>query len=254
MAKIMVVDDEPDVVEVVTTILRGVGHETIPAYSGEEALEKLEEVKPDLITLDVMMPGIDGFETLKRIREKKETSSIPVIIISVKQEPDDIVKGLTLGANDYFTKPYNKTILLAKVRSILKFKAMEDQLREYSQELERKVEERTQELKEAHIELEKAHEKLKVQYYLLEKDLDLANLQMEHDQVKVTFIAGLTGIFTGILLLSLVLLISTWNIDYLLGLLGVGIILAGVHTWSSQKKMTEASRKINDIRKKKLRL
>jgi len=247
MAQIMVVDDEADVVHLVSGILEKEGHETIPAYSGEEALEKLEEVKPDLITLDIMMPGMDGFETLTRIRENEYTSSIPVVIISVKQEPDDIVKGLTLGANDYFTKPYNKTILLAKVRSILKFRAMEEQLREYSRELEQKVEERTQELREA-------HEKLKVQYSYLEKDLDLAHLQMEHDEVKVTYVAGLTGISTGVLLLSLILLIRTWNMDYLLWLLGAGVLLAGLHTWNFRKKTAEIARSINDIRQKKLEL
>ncbi len=247
MARIMVVDDEPDVVEVVKTILEKEGYETITAHSGEDALEKLKTVKPDLITLDVMMPGLDGFETLARIRGREETSSIPVIIISVKKDDSDIVRGLELGANDYFTKPYNRTILLAKVKSILKFKRMEDQLREYSQELERKVEERTRELKEA-------HEKLKVQYYLLEKDLDIANLQMDHDQVKVTFIAGLTGIFTAVLLMSLILLITTWNIDYLLALLAVGVVLAALHIRSSVRKMGEVTRKINEIRKKRLEL
>ncbi|MEE8402591.1 MAG: response regulator [Candidatus Hydrothermarchaeaceae archaeon] len=244
MATIMVVDDEPDVVKVATIILEKAGYEVVPAYSCEEALEKLKEVKPDLITLDIMMPEIDGFETLKRLREKKETSSIPVVIISAKVDDSDIVKGLELGATDYFTKPYTKTVLLAKVESILKFKGLENKVIEYSEGLEQKVDTRTQELKEA-------NEKLKVQYYLLEKDLDLAHFQMEHDQIKVTFIAGLTGIFTGVLLLSLIILISTWNIDYLLGLFGVGAILAGVHTWVAQKKMEETTRKIEGIRKKK---
>ncbi len=150
MATILVVDDEPDVVKVVSRMLELVGYEVIPAYSGEEALEKLEVIKPDLITLDLMMPGIDGFETLRRIREKKETSSIPVVIISVKADGADIVKAMQLGANDYFTKPYKKVILLTKVQSILNFKQREDQLREYSEELEKKVEEMTRELKEAH--------------------------------------------------------------------------------------------------------
>ncbi len=247
MAKIMVVDDEPNIVKVVSLILNKEGHECIPAYNGEEALKKLETEKPDLITLDIMMPGIDGFETLKRIREKKETSTIPVVIISAKVNESDIVKGLELGANDYFTKPYNKTILMAKVMSILKFKQMEDQIREYSEELEKKVEERTQELKEA-------HEKLKTQYYLLEKDLDMANIQMEHDQERISFIAGLLAIFTGVLLLSLIILISTWNIDYLIALFGTGGILTAIHIRKSQKKMTNTTKKIDEIREKRPQL
>jgi signal transduction histidine kinase len=149
MSLIMIVDDEPDMVKVAELILKAEGYETIPAYSGEEALEKLEEVKPHLIIMDIMMPGIDGFETLKRIRENKGTSSIPVIIISVKNDESDIVRGLELGANDYFTKPYNRTILTAKVRSILRLKEMEDRLRRHSHELEQKVKERTRELEES---------------------------------------------------------------------------------------------------------
>lgn len=243
MAKIMVVDDEPDVVYIATSILQKAGYETISAYSGEEALQKLEEVKPDLITLDIMMPNIDGFDVLKKIREKKETSSIPVIIISVKKDDSDIVRGLELGATDYFTKPYNKIVVLAKVKSILKFKRMEDKLKRYSEELEREVDEKTRALAEA-------HQKLKTEYYLLEKDLDLTNLQMEHDRVKVTFITGLTGIFTGVLLLSLIIMISTWNIDYLLGLFGIGAVISVFYIWISQKKMREAADKIGDIRRK----
>jgi DNA-binding response OmpR family regulator len=119
MARILLVDDEPDVIVVVSMILRRDGHDIITAFSGEEALEKLDDVKPDLITLDIMMSGIDGFETLKRIRENKKTSSIPVVILSVKSDESDIATCLELGANDYITKPYDRTVLLGKVRSIL---------------------------------------------------------------------------------------------------------------------------------------
>lgn len=250
MAKIMVVEDDPSVNYALGRILETDSHEIVSVYSGEEALKKLEEMTPDLITLDIMMPGMDGFETLKRIREKKETLTVPVIIVTVRDDVSDIVKGLeigAIGANDYITKPYNETILLAKTRTLLKLKEIEDEQREYSEELERKVEGKTRELGEA-------HEKLKLQYYLLEKDLDLANLQMEHDEKKINYIIGLTGIFTLVLISSMIILITTWNIDYLVGLVMMGILSSGFHIWRSQKSMKETKSGIKDLKKTKLEI
>lgn len=254
MAKILVVDDDESVVFVVKRILEGAGHDVTTALSGEEALEVVAKEIPDLITLDIMMPGIDGFETLAKLKQDAKVFRVPVIMISVKNDEADIVRGIHLGATDYFTKPYNETILLAKVKAILKAKEMEKEIIEYSKDLEQKVEEKTKDLKDAHDKLEKAHDKLKIQYHFLEKDLDLANLQMEHDEKKITFIGGLTGIFTLVLISSLIILITTWNIDYLIGLVGVGIILSAIHISRSQKSMRETKNKINNILKKKLDL
>ncbi len=244
MAKIMVVDDDYDIVKLVSKLLRTEGHEVIPAYGGKEALQKLEAERPDLITLDIMMPQVDGFDVLQSIRANKEFSGIPVIIVSVRKDETDVVKGLELGANDYFTKPYNRVILLAKIRSVLRFKKMEDQLKEYSEDLERKVDEKTKELKEA-------HEKLKVQYNFLERDLDLAHLQMEHDSIRTTYVVGLTGILTVVLIFSMIILISTWNIDYLLALVVAGVAVSALHIRNSQRKMQTAEAKIGDLKKKR---
>jgi PleD family two-component response regulator len=210
-------------------------------YSGKECLEKLEEEVPDLILLDIMMPGMDGWEVCRRIRSNKKTESLPIVILSVRKDDSDIVKGLELGANDYFTKPFNKVILLAKMRSILKFKEMEEKLREYSLELERKVEERTKELKEA-------HEQLKQEYWKVEKELDLAKFQMEHDEVKVVFVAGLTGLFTAVLLLSLIILITTGNIQQLSLLFLGGIAAAGAIIWFATRRMRRTKAMIEEIR------
>jgi DNA-binding response OmpR family regulator len=239
MERVLIIDDEPDYIKVVETILEKEGYDVIPATSGKEGLDKLTEERPDLILLDIMMPEMDGFEVCSRIRENFE--SLPVIILSVMKDDSDIVKGLWVGANDYFTKPFNKAILLAKIRSLLKFKKMEEQLKEYSEELEKKVDERTAELKEA-------HEKLKHEYWKLEKELDLAKCQMEHDEVKVGLVSGLTGVFAAVMLLSLIVLITTGNVYYLGLLLFTGITIAGLMGWYSRKRMRQTVHMVEGIK------
>ena len=150
MAKIVVIDDEADVVFLMRKILEKMGHEVIPAYSGEEGLEKVIAEKPDLVILDLMMPGIDGYEVLERIRKNPETEKIPVIIVSAKNNEEDIVRGIKLGANDYFSKPFNEKILLTKIDSILHMK-----------ELEKKLEKAHKELIKQHKSLEEEYKKLK---------------------------------------------------------------------------------------------
>lgn len=131
MAKVMVVDDDEDVIWVLKRILEKSGYEVTTCLSGEEALQVLEEDRPDVVLLDIMMPGIDGFETLDRIRDNVKTASIPVVIVSAKVSEESIVRGLEMGANDYFTKPYNPTILKAKIESILKLREAERDLTDY---------------------------------------------------------------------------------------------------------------------------
>lgn len=239
MGKILIIDDEVDYAKVVKAIIEKDGHNATIANSGKEGLEKLNEEKFDLVMLDIMMPGMDGFEVCTKIREKWK--SLPVAIVSVKGNEEDIVQGLNVGANDYFTKPYNKVILLSKIRSLIKFTRMERELEEYSKELEKKVDERTQELKEA-------HEKLKHEYWKLEKELDLAKFQMEHDEIKVVFMAGLTGIFTVVLLLSLIILITTGNVYYLGLLLLAGIGISGIMALYSKRKMKRTISKVENIK------
>jgi len=114
---ILVVDDEPRIIEAVNMNLELEGYQVSAARNGYEALQKLTEDLPDLIILDVMMPEIDGFETLRKIRE---VSTVPVIMLTVKGEEIDKVKGLDLGADDYVTKPFSPKELVSRVKAVLR--------------------------------------------------------------------------------------------------------------------------------------
>ncbi|MBA7610747.1 Transcriptional regulatory protein KdpE [subsurface metagenome] len=114
---ILVVDDEPHIIEAVSMNLELEGYQVSAARNGYEALQKLTEDLPDLIILDVMMPEIDGFETLGKIRE---VSTVPVIMLTVKGEEIDKVKGLDLGADDYVTKPFSPKELVSRVKAMLR--------------------------------------------------------------------------------------------------------------------------------------
>jgi two-component system KDP operon response regulator KdpE len=115
--KILVVDDEPRMVQMIGMNLKLEGYEVISAPDGYQALEKVTKEMPDLILLDIMMPEMDGFETLKRVRE---ISSVPVIFLSVKAEEPDRVRGLDLGADDYITKPFSPRELVSRIKAVLR--------------------------------------------------------------------------------------------------------------------------------------
>ena len=114
---ILVVDDEPRIIEAVSMNLELESYQVSVARNGYEALQKLTEDLPDLIILDVMMPEIDGFETLRKIRE---VSTVPVIMLTVKGEEIDKIKGLDLGADDYVTKPFSPKELVSRVKAVLR--------------------------------------------------------------------------------------------------------------------------------------
>ncbi|MBP7281236.1 MAG: diguanylate cyclase [Leptospiraceae bacterium] len=121
-AHILIVDDTPKNIQLLGTVLKNVGYKIIVATNGLQALGILEKVKPDLILLDVMMPDLDGYETCKRIKESESLKDIPVIFLTAKTQPEDIVKGFQLGAADYIIKPFNSSELLARVKTHLEFK------------------------------------------------------------------------------------------------------------------------------------
>lgn len=133
---ILIVDDNQNNTKVLFELLKDVGHRVLVAKSGESALERLQSVSPDLILLDVMMPGIDGFETCRRLKASPTTQEIPVIFMTALSDTVDKVKGLNLGAVDYITKPFQQEEVLARVNSHLK-------LYHLNQELEQRVAERT---------------------------------------------------------------------------------------------------------------
>jgi two-component system KDP operon response regulator KdpE len=114
---ILVVDDEPRMIQFIRMNLELEGYRVIQASNGLEALDKVREELPDLVIMDVMMPDLDGFETLRLLRE---TSDVPVIMLTVKAEEDDVVRGLRLGADDYVTKPFSPRELSSRVQALLR--------------------------------------------------------------------------------------------------------------------------------------
>ncbi len=116
---ILVVDDEEDVVEVVTHFLREEGFNVTPAYDGEEALN-LAQPGIDLIVLDIMLPKLTGFEVCKRLRTRANTETIPIIFLTAKIEEADQIKGLMLGGDDYLTKPVSPQVIVAHVKAVLR--------------------------------------------------------------------------------------------------------------------------------------
>jgi len=114
---ILMVDDEPRIVQFVRMNLELEGYRVSGAYSGLEALEKVRKELPNLVIMDVMMPELDGFETLAHLRE---ISSVPVIMLTVKGEEEDRIRGLDLGADDYMTKPFSPRELASRLRAVLR--------------------------------------------------------------------------------------------------------------------------------------
>ena len=118
--KILIVDDEQDILELVKYNLEKEGYEIVTAISGEEALAVAEGSLPDLMVLDLMLPGMDGLEVTRKIRSGKATAQLPIVILSAKGEESDIVSGLELGANDYLSKPFSPRELVARIRAIFR--------------------------------------------------------------------------------------------------------------------------------------
>ncbi|HET6569136.1 MAG TPA: response regulator transcription factor, partial [Rhodothermales bacterium] len=116
---ILVVDDEEDIVDILSHFLREGGYHIERAYDGEEALAKATP-DTDLILLDIMLPGVDGYEVCRRLRSRVETETIPIIFLSAKIEEEDQVKGLMLGADDYLTKPVSPGVVMAHVKAVLR--------------------------------------------------------------------------------------------------------------------------------------
>lgn len=116
---IMVVDDNPDIITIVKTILEGRGYNVLSASSGPELLNLLDSTKPDLIILDIMMPEMDGLEVLTRLKGVSETASIPVILLTAKVQYEDVLGGYKLGADYYITKPFTSTQLVNGINLLL---------------------------------------------------------------------------------------------------------------------------------------
>ncbi len=119
MAQILIVDDSPTEIHVLTTILEKLGHSIETAPNGEEGIARAKELKPDLILMDVVMPGMNGFQATRQISKDEETAHIPIIIVTTKDQETDRVWGLRQGAKDYLTKPVDEATLIEKVGTLL---------------------------------------------------------------------------------------------------------------------------------------
>lgn len=123
--KILIVEDEEEIRELVAYNLVKQGYRVIPVETGEEGLRRAQAEKPDLIVLDLMLPGVDGLEVCRALKRDPATETIPVVMLTAKGEESDIVAGLELGADDYLTKPFSPRVLLARIRAVLRRKAEE---------------------------------------------------------------------------------------------------------------------------------
>jgi two-component system phosphate regulon response regulator PhoB len=118
--RILVVDDEEDILELVTYNLTREGYKVKGATTGEAAFKKIQSESFDLIVLDLMLPGIDGLEVTKSLKSNPKTRHIPIVMLTAKGEEADIVTGLELGADDYITKPFSPRVLIARVRAVIR--------------------------------------------------------------------------------------------------------------------------------------
>ncbi len=123
--RILVVDDEDDILELITFNLFREGFKVFTADNGEKAIRIAKSEIPDMIILDLMLPGIDGLEVARVLKSRDNTKAIPIIMLSAKGDESDIVSGLELGADDYITKPFSPKILIARIRAVLRRKSDE---------------------------------------------------------------------------------------------------------------------------------
>src|SRR5712672_4493325 len=132
---ILVVDDVPDNIDILQMRLESQGYEVVTAGDGVEALDKTRELLPDLVLLDIMMPKMDGIETVKLLKADASLPFIPVILVTAKADSKDVIEGLESGGDDYLTKPVDHAALSARVRAMLRIKALHDTVQQQRAEL-----------------------------------------------------------------------------------------------------------------------
>src|SRR5689334_4043813 len=128
-ARVLVVDDILSNAKRLAAKLTAEYFEVMTAFNGQECLSKMEQVVPDIVLLDVMMPGMDGFEVCRRIKSNPKPAHVPVVMVTALDQPSDRVAGLDAGADDFLTKPVDDAALFARVRSLVRLKMMTDELR-----------------------------------------------------------------------------------------------------------------------------
>lgn len=190
---VLVIDDDPNNLAIVTGFLEECNFTILVADDGESGLERAEYAHPDIILLDIMMPGIDGYETCRRLKESAVTKDIPVIFMTALSDVEHKVKGFEAGAVDYVTKPYNREEVLARVGVHLRIRELTSNLQQANASLEKRVEERTAELnrtnkelqdeirlrRRAEEEIRKLNEELEQRVAIRTAELEQSNSQQE---------------------------------------------------------------------------
>ncbi len=156
-AKILVADDDALQRQLYTDMIKEIGHECLTVENGTEALEKTKDFRPDLIIVDVVMPGLDGFEVTKRLKQDPSTAHVPVIIVTMLSDRESRLKGLEYGADDLLSKPVDPVELRVRIKNLLKVKRFEDFLMDHGRMLEGEVISKS-------LELEKAYEEIRHGY------------------------------------------------------------------------------------------
>ncbi|MBT6339670.1 MAG: response regulator, partial [Desulfobacula sp.] len=148
--RILVVDDEARNLRMMEAMLISKGYDAVLVESGKQAIDIIKTCLPDVILLDVMMPGMNGFEVAQVLKANNETCHIPIVMVTSLYDVEDRVKAFEAGADDFLSKPVDKTELIARVRSLIKVKAFHDHLINYQTRLENEVEKRTKQLNKAY--------------------------------------------------------------------------------------------------------
>jgi len=144
--KVLVVDDVPVNVKLLADLLSVKGYDVVTAASGTEALEKIAKEQPGLVLLDVMMPGMSGYDVCRKIRENPATAMLPVVMVTALDPAKERVKGIEAGADDFLMKPINQPELLARVKSLLRIKLLHDELADWNRTLAQRVEQQLAQL------------------------------------------------------------------------------------------------------------
>jgi len=145
-ARILVVDDQRSNVEMMAGVLKARGYSVHTALDGQQALEQVREIHPDLVVSDILMPGVDGYDLCRRLRSAPETALLPVILVTSLDSQGERIKGLEAGADDFLSKPVNWEELFARVRSLLRVKALQDELKDVNAKLAERVREQVAQL------------------------------------------------------------------------------------------------------------
>ena len=233
--EILVVDDTPASLRLLTELLSGHGYRVRPAEDGALALESVAAKTPDLILLDVSMPGLDGYEVCRRLKADEKSSRVPVLFISAFGDTRQKVTGLEAGGLDYITKPFEAEEVLARVRTHLRLRQAEEALRNAHTTLELRVRERTAELQESEEKARRAFEEIKV----LKSQLELHNTYLQEEVVEAKAFGDLVGQSSGLrhLISQIDMVAPTEASVLILGETGTGkeLVAHEIHRRSARK-------------------